>query len=89
MELETIKSKLIKEAEYNGFYPSGDNSYTSLEPDNDIIIIIGDYGVTFNDLNGINAVIRTYDYIQKGYFLNENYEKEFFKEILNYFQGGC
>lgn len=89
MELEIIKNKLVEEAKHNGFYPSGDNTYTSLEPDNKIMIIIGDYGVTFNDLGGIDVVIRTYDYIQKGYFFNENYEKEFFKETLNYFQGGC
>ena len=84
MDIELIKSKLDKEAKENGFFPTNEITYVSLSSDLNVTLYITDYGVTFN--GDKNAVIRTFDYISKGFIHNPDYEKVFFKESLNYFK---
>lgn len=84
MDIELIKAKLDKEAKENGFFPTDEMTYISLLSDLDVTLYITDYGVTFN--GDMNAVIRTFDYILKGFSNNPDYEKVFFKESLKYFK---
>ena len=84
MDIELIKAKLDKEAKENGFFPTNETMYVSLISDLDVTLYITDYGVTFN--GDKKAVIRTFDYISKGFSINPDYEKVFFKDSLKYFK---